>query len=678
MPDEMTPLDCKRFITLSRAITQVLVGSGNLTEQLEACAWEVTACFAEIGLIRIWTFDRKTNLLELRAIAGGVAQADELSHRIPVGISIIGIIAQSRQPYISQNATNDICMEAKDWLQAEQLTSFAGYPLVIDNRLVGVMALLSREPISPVMNSTLEWLTSTLAIVIDRGIAWEELLNRQEALLFRLANHIRNSLDLDKILQATVQEVQQLLNIDCCQFLWCWQQPNGGSQTELQPTLCVTHEAKHPDFTSLLGSYSDAQATVLSHKILNLQPIQIADIDSDPEVDSGIRRVMESWGLSSLLMLPLETRAHQLGAIICGHFHSARPWGNAEVELLQAVTDQLVIAIDQAELYAQTRTAALVAQSQAQQLTEAMENLRQTQAQLVQSEKMSSLGQLVAGVAHEINNPVTFVSGNLSHANRYFQDLFGLLKLYQHHYPEPVDEILERIAEIDLDFVIEDLAQVMQSMANGTDRIRRIVLSLRNFSRLDEAEMKVVDLHEGIESTLLMLQHRLKPTHGHNGIEIVKRYGDLPLIPCFASQINQVFMNLLSNAIDALQNSPTPHIITITTSVHSLKADDIENEQTYAVIRIRDNGMGMTDEVQQKIFDPFFTTKPIGQGTGLGLSISHQIIVKKHKGNLTCHSTPGEGTEFVIEIPLKSKKIPSLSSCSNESEQPNKKEETYL
>ncbi|HEY9603620.1 MAG TPA: PAS domain S-box protein [Allocoleopsis sp.] len=299
----------------------------------------------------------------------------------------------------------------------------------------------------------------------------------------------------------------------------------------------------------------------------------------------------------------------------------------------------------------------------AQALKLALEKLQHTQAQLIQSEKMSSLGQMIAGIAHEINNPISFIYGNLTPARRYFQDLLSLLALYQKTYPHPELEIQQQTSEIELDFLLQDWQKLINSMEVGTDRICEIVRSLRNFSRLDEKELKSVDIHEGIDNTLLILQHRLRADGNAQEIQVIKDYGQLPLVTCYASQLNQVFMNLLSNAIDALKQEPVSRshksgvipTITIHTDVR-----DIKNSQTLnaflIVVRIADNGSGMSEEVQQKIFDPFFTTKPIGSGTGLGLSICYQIVVEKHKGHITCVSTLGQGTEFIVEIPVKSVK----------------------
>ncbi|HYW19002.1 MAG TPA: amino acid permease [Nodularia sp. (in: cyanobacteria)] len=277
-------------------------------------------------------------------------------------------------------------------------------------------------------------------------------------------------------------------------------------------------------------------------------------------------------------------------------------------------------------------------------------------AQLVQSEKMSSLGQLVAGVAHEINNPVSFIYGNINPANQHIQDLIKIIQIYQKHYPETNLEIAEQIKVIDLDFVIEDLPKLLKSMENGAERIKDIVLSLRNFSRLDEAEMKAVNIHDGINSTLMILQSRLKATPQRPAIEVIKKYGNLSLIECYAGQLNQVFMNILANAIDALEES----LINSRINEQEIKQSQIiiHTEITQAqqvMIRIQDNGVGIPENIQMRLFEPFFTTKPVGKGTGLGLSISYKVITEKHRGNLQCISKIGLGTEFMITIPLKQK-----------------------
>jgi two-component system, NtrC family, sensor kinase len=280
---------------------------------------------------------------------------------------------------------------------------------------------------------------------------------------------------------------------------------------------------------------------------------------------------------------------------------------------------------------------------------------------MVQAEKMSSLGQLVAGIAHEINNPVNFIHGNIDHAEEYTQDLLDLITLYQAESPQPSDAIATKLEAIDLDFLRQDLRKLLTSMQIGTERIREIVKSLRLFSRLDESEVKPVNIHDGIDSTLTILQHRLKAqtvrvagTEYHRAeIQIIKEYGNLPEVECFAGQLNQVFMNILANAIDALEErdrmrsltdqNQDPSTIRIITEI---------TENNHVSIHIIDNGLGIPSQIQEKIFDPFFTTKPIGKGTGIGMSISYQIVIEKHRGQLFCHSTPGQGTEFVIQIPI--------------------------
>ncbi|WP_189523617.1 ATP-binding protein [Nostoc sp. PA-18-2419] len=305
---------------------------------------------------------------------------------------------------------------------------------------------------------------------------------------------------------------------------------------------------------------------------------------------------------------------------------------------------------------------------------------KQLASQLVQSEKMSSLGQLVAGVAHEINNPVNFIYGNINFASRYIEDLLKLVHLYQQYYPHPGLEIQNQIEAIDLNFLIIDLPNLLTSMQVGAERITEIVLSLRNFSRLDEAEVKTVNIHEGIDSTLLILENRLKAKPNFVGIQVIKEYGDLPSVECYAGQLNQVFMNILVNAIDALEESLViSHPSFTTDKTQSLSEGNLGLElykkglmtnnrgqirihtkvtnNKQAMIRITDNGLGIPEDIQQRLFEPFFTTKPVGKGTGLGLSISYQIITQKHQGKLECISTVGKGTEFVIIIPLNQKVV---------------------
>jgi len=297
---------------------------------------------------------------------------------------------------------------------------------------------------------------------------------------------------------------------------------------------------------------------------------------------------------------------------------------------LQQLNEELEVRVER-------RTAAL---------QDALHDLKQTQAQLVQSEKMSSLGQLMAGIAHEINNPISFIAGNLNHVTHYAKDLLQLVDTYQEVLPSPPPEIQQALVECDRDFVRQDLPRLLSSMKAGSDRIQELVRSFRNFSRLGEAEKKIVDLHEGLNSTLVLLSYRLKPAAERSEIQVIKHYGTLPEVECYPGSLNQVFMNILANAIDALDEHASdrqPHPrIQIRTAV-------VDRSVT---ICIADNGPGMKPEVQKRMFEPFFTTKAVGQGTGLGLAISYQIVVERHQGKMYCHSTEAEGTEVTIEIPI--------------------------
>jgi signal transduction histidine kinase len=303
--------------------------------------------------------------------------------------------------------------------------------------------------------------------------------------------------------------------------------------------------------------------------------------------------------------------------------------------------------------------AAAEARAKAIALEQALQELRLTQTKLVQQEKMSSLGQLVAGVAHEINNPVNFIYGNLAHTEDYSRDLLRLVALYRDFYPDLEQPIADLIEEIDLDFLMIDLPKMLDSMKLGAERIKEIVQSLRIFSRMDEAEMKVVNIHEGLDSTLTILNGRMKPKNNRLGIEVIRDYGTLPEIECYAGQLNQVFMNILVNAIDTLEERDQQRSMAEMQANPSRIRIMTERRGEQAVIRIQDNGLGIPQEVQQRLFDPFYTTKPVGKGTGLGLSISYQIVTEKHGGTLICESAPGEGSTFEITIPLWQPNAPS-------------------
>jgi urea transport system substrate-binding protein len=552
-------------------------------------------------------------------------------------------------------------LKPQPWLGIEQLSDQIS-PVVIDmlaevSQSIQYNCQLEQksrelEAAMAQLMATNEKLQRTQDQLLQAEAQFRQLQDQEKLLKRRLSSQIRSSLELEQILKTAVSEICSLLHIDRCQFLWYHPQssPPRFESMEVAGELSENGGVKWNTADELLPDFP----TMIQQQSL----LRIDDIASDSQLKGKTRDRFLNSGLQALLIVPLQTRSNKIGVVVCEHYQQSRYWSEQEVELIVSVVDQLSSAIDQAELYAHSRTTAALATAQAEQLKQALHDLKAYQAQLVQTEKMSTLGTLVAGVAHEINNPTSFIYGNLHYAKEYTDDLLNMLQLYQQYYPEPAPEIQDHAQEIELEFLMQDLPKTLGSMEIGAERIRHLVLSLRNFSRLDQAQMQPMDIHEGMESTLLLLRNRLKG-NGHNPeIELVKEYGELPSVECYPSQLNQVFMNLLGNAIDALEEVVARNgtrfspMIRICTEAPS--AD-------YVRVRISDNGSGMTDDVKLKLFDPFFTTKPIGKGTGLGLSISYQIVVDKHKGILQCHSTPGQGTEFIIEIPVRQNRKVAVS-----------------
>jgi PAS domain S-box-containing protein len=387
------------------------------------------------------------------------------------------------------------------------------------------------------------------------------------------------------------------------------------------------------------------------------QVIAVSNVHSDRRTSEFSETYTTPLGITSMLDARIWSRGEVIGVVCCEHLGVQRQWTLEEESFISSISDfvRLVIESRDRKIAEEAlRQSEMQLRQQTQQLEEALKELQHTQVQMLQNEKMSSLGQLVAGVAHEINNPVNFIYGNIPPAHDYIHNLLNLIQLYQEYYPDPIPVIQSKIVAIDLEFLMEDLPKLLSSIKIGAERIQQIVVSLRNFSRLDEAEYKAVDIHEGIDSTLLILDNRLKARPDRPAIQIIKEYDNLPLIECYAGQLNQVFMNILTNAIDALEErhqqqsqqktKPSPGVILIRTKIIN------KNQIT---IKIADNGLGIPEKIKQRIFDPFFTTKPIGKGTGMGMSISYQIVTKNHHGTIECISSPHQGTAFVIVIPLK-------------------------
>lgn len=468
---------------------------------------------------------------------------------------------------------------------------------------------------------------------------------RYQPILFHLVSNIRESLSLTTLLTITTQEVQQALSADRVGIFRFDPDAQGkAGEFIAESVLAGFHTALATEIRD--DCFGQHHATSYQNGKVQV----IADV-----YNAGLQEcyveMLRQFQIRAHLVIPLR-QGNTLWGLFCIHQCSApRDWQVNEIEFAQQVAVHLEIAIQQAGLLEKV-------QQQSVELKQAMQELEKNHAQLIQNEKMASLGQLVAGIAHEINNPVNFIHGNLSHAQQHANDLLELLGVYRCQESQAVPHRkAESEAEIDVEFLMEDFPKILASMQLGTERIRQLVLSLRNFSRSDET-MSLIDIHEGIENTLLILQHRLKPSSTSLGIRIAKDYADLPRVQCYASQLNQVFLNILGNAIDALEDAPSgadsaqqraeAGTITIRTGL----MPDPQGNTPRVIIRIADNGFGIPARFQDKLFDPFFTTKPMDKGTGLGLSISHQIIVEHHKGSLECFSQPGEGTEFWIELPV--------------------------
>ncbi|MEH2055479.1 MAG: GAF domain-containing protein [Nostoc sp.] len=459
---------------------------------------------------------------------------------------------------------------------------------------------------------------------------------QREKALAATVEKIRQSLDIDTIFATSTEEVRRLLEVDR-----------------------VTIYRFGLDWSGEFVAESLAQGW---RPVKEIVPIVADDYLQETQggnFANGKNLVIKdiysaNYSMCHIALLELmEARAYMIVPIFQGDklwgllaaYQNIKPrdWQEDEVDLLMQIGTQLGVGLQQAELLEQT-------QRQKQEITQTLKELQYTQSQLIQSEKMAGLGQLVAGVAHEINNPISFIYGNMTYVNEHTENLFKLLRLYQKQYPKLTGEIQKQVAALDLDFIADDLPKIIISMKMGAERISQLVLSLRIFSRLDETGIKPIDLHEGIDSTLLILQHRLQSQTNSFAIEVVKQYGELPPVVCYAAQMNQVFMNILNNAIDALEKSAINGKIIDNPKIW-IRTAVIEGNTI--LIWIADNGCGVPEIVRSHIFEPFFTTKQPGQGIGLGLSISYQIVVEKHGGNIKCVSEPGKGCEFWIEIPMK-------------------------
>ncbi|MEG4801567.1 PAS domain S-box protein [Microcoleus sp. ARI1-B5] len=498
--------------------------------------------------------------------------------------------------------------------------------------------------------------------ISDRKLA-EAILRQQlkrERLVVGMLERIRSSLNLEEILTKAVAEVRHFLQTDRT-IIYRFNSDWSGF---------ATVESVGENWLSVLGISINDSCFKDSYAFAYQQGRTVA---VDDIYQAGLSQchinLLSQFQVRANLVVPILQGEKLWGLLIAHECAGRRPWLEIEVECLKQISVQLAIAIQQSTLFEQAQTEiadrkqaeSALQESEARERSKALEleaainKLRTTQAQLVQNEKMVSLGQLVAGVAHEINNPVSFIHGNLSPARGYSLDLLELIKVYQDYCPNPPAEVLDKIDAIDLDYIAEDFPKLFSSMQVGTERIVEIVKSLRNFSRLDESAGKSVNIHEGIDSTLMILQNRLKSHSSRPAIRVVKDYQLLRRVECFPGELNQVFMNILINALDALEERDKErsieecdrHPSTIAIRTYQAAAG-------FVAVSIADNGRGIPESVRSRLFDPFFTTKPVGKGTGLGLSISHSIVVDRHGGRLSCISTLSEGAEFLIEIPVRS------------------------
>lgn len=478
----------------------------------------------------------------------------------------------------------------------------------------------------------LEGVASQLAIAINQAQLYSatRAAAQRESLLRLITNQIRSTLDLNTVLNTAVRGVRKLLNTDrvvIYRFLEDW----AGE---------IVVEDLHVPWPSIFGGIVADNCFKTDHaKLYKQGRVRAIDDIHNSGLNTCHADFLEQLQVKANLIVPINMPGYLWGLLIAHECHSTRHWKQGEIELLEQLGDQMAIAISQAELYQKVQDSATQYQAQAEELELTLNELKATQQQLIQSEKLSSLGQLVAGVAHEINNANNFVHANLFYIQEYVEALKKAVDIYEGEASKIPEEIAQLNEEVDLDYIRSDSPNLISSMQQGSDRIRKIVQNLRNFSRLDEAGIKPVNLSEGLESSLSMLQHRFSPE-----LKIHKHYHVPGRVECHPAQMNQVFFNLIDNALDAIASNPgTEGELTLKIS---------EPYPNWVSISIKDNGPGIAQEIQDEIFNPFFTTKPVGKGTGLGLSLCYQIIVKGHNGKIRCISE-GDGTEFILELPIK-------------------------
>jgi signal transduction histidine kinase len=564
-------------------------------------------------------------------------------------------------------------MALHDTAMNEQSLDLLGQavPLLIPVRsqasVTGFIACLTETPVywSSMKLDFMRAIAQQLEIAVRQARLYQQ--TQKQARRERLINHIttqtRQSLDVQTILAEAIAQLRDAMDVDRCRVHLVGDL-DLISRSEASRTLAGMAQSERvlevcrPPFLPCITDIDDrdplVQRVMQTHKL-----VAIADVTQDMQIEQGGAAYLQV-GIKSLLVVPVLAGDALLAILYLSQCQQIRYWTTDDRALAQAVADQLAVALQQGSLYANARRQAIQSAAQAEHLSRTLEELQRTQMQLIQSEKLSSLGQLVAGLAHEINNPVSFIHGNIPYVEQYVNDLIALLNAYQALVSEPPPAIQQLTEKLDLEFMLRDLPHILDSMQTGTDRIREVVASLRNFSGLDKAELRMIDIHTALDSTLFMVQSYMQ-----SPIDIVCQYGDVPLLECYPRLLNQVLLNLVINAIEAIQQldcyaqshsaiaipetEPTVRQITLTTNS---SVDECTN-QPCVTLAVTDTGCGIPSAIQHHIFDPFFTTKELGRGLGLGLAICYQIVVNQHGGQLSFRSVPGQGTTFYASLPLR-------------------------
>lgn len=616
----------QQYVDVQNAVMQILA----TTATIEAAAPQIiqVICHSldwQFG--EFWSVDPQTQYLSCLSTWHSLEQqVVDCVERVKKLIFAPGLmlakIVLSQHITIFETKENTVNQEILDLLEFNnigEVCSMLAFPIIHGAEIIGVMTLFSfhQQQTTPNFINVFNLIGKILGQFVARKHA-ENALAASEAKLQKLADSAPGMLYQFQLYPDGVMSFPYVSS--GCQEIF------GLTPRQIQENPNIINDYVHPDYQQ-----ECFDAIIQSAQTLNPWKAQLLIVLPHGEKKwlQGISRP-EKLADGSVLWHGIVIDITRLKA--------------TEVALQSAYGQMEVLVLERTKELAQSNEQLHL---RTQELETALDKLQRTQIQLIQSEKMSSLGQLVAGIAHEINNPINFIYANICYVEEYVNNLLFMTQLYQQYFPIANPVIQEFAESIEFEYIKTDLPKIFASIKNGSERIRQIVLSLRSFSRLDEAKIKPVDIHEGINSTLMILQSRLYEDQD-SPIQVIKKYGDLPLVECYAGKINQVFMNIISNAIDALQPKKDNKQISIVT----------ERNTTSILIKIRDNGIGIPEKARSRIFDPFFTTKPVGKGTGLGLSISYQIIVELHQGKLECFSQVGQGTEFHIHIPIKFTNLP--------------------